>query len=326
MQTFSKEISDALQFRGQCLLPGVGLLRILRSHAEKSYQENKLLPPSHEIVLEPAPRNTSPDISVTGWIAAARGISGEEAGQLWNETVILIKEKLSTGSSVELEGLGLLNIGEEGEIVFAGTHVAYPLYPPHSLDALAASRKPATPLPAEKEPEQELVPDAVIPTGSPETEPAFPGAAKARPKWWIIGSILVLLAVGWFTYKGTMQRKRKARHIATILHESNGPASAQMAFRDSMALEADSMRDSLPQDDSIRYHIVIAEYQNLDKALRQYKKMRDWGHPVELRTLDSVTYKLAYPYTSLPGDTTVNLVNMMKLYGGKAHIEYDLDR
>lgn len=333
MQTFSNDISDTLQLQGQCFLPGIGLLHIVRSPAEKSYQENQLNPPSYEIVLDPSIRGGLPASSIERRIADVHGIPIEEATKRWEETAAEIREKLSTGSSVALEGLGFLNIGEEGNISFVGTHVPSPIYTSLSLASLkemagrAAAPKPTDPETQQPETAQGDVTDNPAswePVDGP-AEDMEPGR-QPKPRWWIIGSIVVLILVGWFTYRGTMQRRKRATNISRILQKQHVPASQRLAVRDSLALKSDSIGNAPAGDDSIHYFIVIATYKNEDRALRQYKKMRNWGHPVELRTTDSLTYKLAFHVTSLPVDTTVNLVNMMKLYGEKTHIEYDLDQ
>lgn len=325
MQTFSTDISDTLQLQGQCFLPGIGLLHIVRSPAEKSYQKNQLTPPSYEIVLDPSVRSAGAAPSIERRMADAHSMTSEEAHEAWKQAADQIREKLSTGSSVELEGLGLLNIGEEGTIAFVGTHIPSPVYDPISLESIkrltgktSASGQAGTSLP-QAQPAME----AAAAAGNEDAFGALASSRQPKPRWWIIGSIVVLLLVGWFTYRGTMQRRKHATHIARIMHKANTADSKDLPRADSLALLSDTLVRTAVSD-SVRYFIVIAEYKDENRALRQYKKMRGWGHPVELRTLDSLTYKLAFPVTSLPADTTVQLVNMMKIYGEKTHIEYDL--
>lgn len=328
MQTFSIDISDTLQLQGQCFLPGIGLLHIVRSPAEKSYQKNQLAPPSYEIVLDPTHRGGKPEISVEQRIADTHGMTLPEAQKAWKATADQIREKLSTGSSVELEGLGLLNIGEEGIISFVGTHIPSPVYDTISLESIkrltGKSAVVTAPAVTDAGTEDKSIEEVHSSEQGEAALPAPESTRQPRPRWWIVGSIVVLILVGWFTYRGTMQRRKHATHIAKILHKADAPESRKLPRTDSLALLADTVGTQVTGNDSIHYFIVIAEYKDENRALRQYKKMRNWGHPVELRTLDSVTYKLALPVTSLPGDTTIQLVNMMKLYGEKTHIEYDL--
>lgn len=333
MQTFSSDISDALQLQGRCFLPGIGLLHIVRSPAERSYQENQLNPPSYEIVLDPSYRGGKGEYSIAGRIAAVHNLPPEEASRKWEEVARLMREKLAAGASVELEGLGLLSLGEEGTISFVGTHVPTPVYKPLSLDALKGlTRKPPlSAVPAASAAMTEI-PEAAAADPAPWNQPETPADMAApgrqpRPRWWIIGSLIILIVVGWFTYRGTMQRKKQASHIAKILDKENTQPARTLSTRDSLALLPDTAGALASRgSDSIRYFIVIAEYTNENKALHQYKKMRNWGHAVELRTNDSVTFKLAYAVTSVPADTTVNLVKMMKIYGEKTHIEYELGK
>lgn len=315
-------------------MPEIGLLRLVRTPAEKSYQENRLGPPGLKIILEASHRPTKADYPIEEQIARSQGIPIDEAREAWTRTAELIREKLSTGSSVSLSGLGILNIGDEGQISFADTHVPTSLYEPLSVESL---KKTAT-----KQPEASKgqLPIAEAPSSdteamSPEAEPVPSWEAireeegrkrpdrQPRSRWWIAGSIVALLLVAWFTYKGTMQRRQRRSKIEHILTKENTPSARDLSDMDSEQLKSDTLSQHPAASDSIHYDIVFASYNNKDRALHQYRKMRNWGHPVVLYTQDSIIYKLAMPFTSLPDDTTVNLVNMMKLYGGKTYIEYN---
>ena len=322
MQTYSQEINDALQQYGHCLLPDIGLLYIIRSPAERSYRDNKLYPPSFHISLDPGTQSGRSSFSIVRQIAHAHSLSPEEAEKAWTETAAAIKKKLSTGSSVELTGLGWLNLNEEGQPSFTEARFT-PIYEPLPTDFIPKPPK-AVAAPAVLPDEQNEDPAEILPAESNLTIPSDEKAWRSiNPRWWIAGSIIALLLVGWFTYKGTIQRREKASALREILNEER--LSRQTATADSLALlSADSAGKHQPaENDSIHYKIIIAVYNNKSRALHQFNKMRNWGHPVVLDTQDSVTYKLAMPFTSIAADTTVNLVNMMKLYGNKVHIEYD---
>jgi hypothetical protein len=320
LQTYAQEISDVLQQYGRCSLPGIGLLYIIQNVAERSYQDNKLYPPSFSIVLDPAPQPEGTTFSIIPQIAFAHAVSPEEAARQWTETAGAIKEKLSTGSSVELAGLGFLNLDEKGRISFAASNQSLSLY-----DVL--------PIENAQRPPQKTAAGASGTAGTVENEaadasPPFPEPTRqrqSRSRWWIAGSIIILLLIGWFTYRGTVQRKRKATVIKHILKKES--ATRSLAATDSLKLQSDSvMQHHDLMTDSIHYKIIFAVYDRKEKALRQFHKMRNWGHPVVLVTKDSATFELAWPFTSLRSDTDVNLIKMKKLYGDRVHIEYDSDK
>lgn len=325
METYSQDISNALQQHGQCVLPNIGLLYIVRNPASRSYQDNKVYPPVSEISLIPLSEqdHTYRYYSIIRQIAFSHSLSEEEAELKWNEAASAIRKKLSTGSSVELPGIGLLNLDNDREITIdAEQSFTSSVYSPVSLDeiksfSLQKSESVTAPTEAIDVPANEQVqpPENILP----------PFHKKKRHRemasWWITGTIMTLLLVGWLTYKGTLKRNKITEAVKNIIARDT---TNQLAKNDSMKLREDTVtQENVIQQDSIRYTIVFAIYNNKEKAMHQYHKIKGWGHPVVLLTKDSSTYELGRPFTTLPSDTTVSLVSMMKLYGDKVHIEYD---
>ncbi|TAN19441.1 MAG: hypothetical protein EPN37_03330 [Chitinophagaceae bacterium] len=325
METYSQDISNALQQHGQCVLPNIGLLYIVRNPASRSYQDNKIYPPASEISLIPLSEqdHTYRYYSIIRQIAFSHSLSEEEAELKWNEAASAIRKKLSTGSSVELPGIGLLNLDNDREITLdAEQSFTSSIYQPVSLDeiksfSLQKSESVTAPAETIDAPVNEQVqpPENILP----------PLQKKKRHRemasWWITGTIMTLLLVGWLTYKGTLKRNKITEAVKNIIARDT---TNQTAKKDSMKLKEDTVaQENVIQRDSIHYTIVFAIYNNKEKAMHQYHKIKGWGHPVVLLTKDSSTYELGRPFTTLPPDTTVSLVSMMKLYGDKVHIEYD---
>lgn len=314
MQTYAQDISDALQLYGHCLLPGLGLLTLERRPAERSYPHHQLSPPSFSLQWQPLPVPKHPYYSIVQQIAYTYVLKADEAAAAWESTEAEIRQKLSSGSSVTLEGLGLLNLNEDRKVIFVPWDPSFSLYP-----ALEVNRENT---PAKKEPPSEpMVSEASSAPELLEHSPPLAESRQARSRWWVIGSIIALLAVGWFTYRGTLQRRKAASNFNEIVAKDSppqGPAedTAMIAGRAGTAGLATGTPDSL------HYVIVFANYDNADRARRQFHRMRNWGHPVILLTRDSIHYGLGLSFTSMPADTTVNLVKVMKLYGPHAHIVY----
>ena len=121
METYATEINEALQKYGRCLLPGIGLLEVIYHPAERSFRDNTLQPPTFELILSHDYNQKDKTSSVIGELALSHSFTEEEATHNWENTRDAIKEKLSTGSSVPLEGLGWFNLDEEGHITFASS-------------------------------------------------------------------------------------------------------------------------------------------------------------------------------------------------------------
>jgi hypothetical protein len=316
LETYAAEISETLQKYGSCLLPGIGRLELVRLPAERSFQDNMLHPPAFTIVLT-APSAGDPQPSVIDQIALSKATAREQAEKEWQKTLQNIREKLSTGSSVPLEGLGWLNLGENGGISFVASFPSALFYPSVPL---RPHHEPGQSLPEAQQPAEALESFSDTPGIKDTARESLDLKAQSRARWWIAGSIAILLLIGWFTYVGTKVRERKKDTLSEILNQKPADQGEKL---DSMKQSIDSMRAAHKlANDSVRYKIIIASYDSKEKAEHQYRKLRGWGHPVELLTKDS-SYELAWPFNSLPGDTTVNMVKMMNLYGKNIHIEYD---
>lgn len=322
MKSYLDQINEALQKHGHCFLPGLGLLHVIHKPASQNFQENKLYPPSQQIVLGTQQKNDEKFFSIEQQLMFSHQLSAEEAKKEWEKIRDQIKEKLSTGSSIALSNLGYLNLDEERRIQFIQDKDPLTFYDPVPIDlpekrAEGARSEPAAAAGSEASippPEPQPFPDNLDAFQKPEAEKK----SRMGPSWWIAGSIIALLIVAWFIYKGTMQRKGKK--IALEQHIDSAATPATTPVIDSLKQVSDSIDLA---HDSISYLIVIAIFHNKNKAKHQYEKMRGWGHPVVLKNKDSNTYEMAMPFTSLPGDTTANLEQMKITYGSHAYIEYD---
>jgi hypothetical protein len=316
-------MNDALQQYGHCLLPDVGLLFIIRNPSSRSYQDNKIHPPVYEISLIPLSGKDDKFYSIIQQIAFSHSLPEEEAALKWSEAASAIREKLSTGSSVELPGIGLLNLDNDRRITLDEERSPISVYGPVSLDEIKSFSIPKAESTTEASPSK----DSPQMEEQPEKDisPTIHKRNKRRREmasWWIAATIIALLVVGWLTYKGTIKRNEKVAVIKSIIAKDT---TKYLAKSDSLNLSKDSVlqENSMRRPDSIHYTIIFGVYDNKEKAMHQYHKMKDWGHPVVLLAKGVSTYELGMPFITLPSDTTVSLVSMMKLYGDKVHIEYD---
>lgn len=322
MKDHLNQINEALQRHGHCFLPGIGLLYIVHKPAQQDFQENKLYSPLQQIALDTQQKNGEKFFSIEQQLMLSNGLSEEEAKKRWEELRDQIREKLSTGSSVALEKLGYLNLDEERRIQFVQDNDPLIFYEPVSIAPL---KKPVLETKAgspdiEEKASQEIAQQAeVVSPPLPVSEKSNAGGKlKIGPSWWIAVSIVALLIVGWFIYKGTIQRKGEKLALKQKLDSS--AVTAVTPTIDSLKQVSDSIDKA---NDSISYLIVIAVYKNKDKAEHQYKRMKGWGHPVVLKRKDSNTYEMALSFSSLPFDTATNLERMKRTYGSKAFIEYN---
>lgn len=72
---------------------------------------------------------------------------------------------------------------------------------------------------------------------------------------------------------------------------------------------------------TIHYEVVF-EHLERERAFRRYSQLRSWGHPVIMRTSDSVHFTLSIPFTTPPGDTAAMKDSIRILYGHPTTIRY----
>lgn len=78
----------------------------------------------------------------------------------------------------------------------------------------------------------------------------------------------------------------------------------------------------VPSNNGYSFKVVIKNYPSLLLAQKSYNRLSSYGHKLILYTADSVTYKVAMPFTRSLADTAYAKDSVRtKLFGGKPYIE-----
>jgi len=74
--------------------------------------------------------------------------------------------------------------------------------------------------------------------------------------------------------------------------------------------------------DSFTFKVVLKNYPNFEAANKSFLKLTSYGHKLKLYTRDSITYKIAMPFTKPLSDTAYLRDSIrQKLFGGNPYIE-----
>lgn len=138
--------------------------------------------------------------------------------------------------------------------------------------------------------------------------------------------LVLLVAAGWITWKYIFEK-----HNSTTVNTNTGiipvqdttQQTAKQADSLQMVQKADSLKNiSKNLADTFTFKVVTFESTDSAIARRRMEKWINMGRKIILYTDDSVTYKIAHPFTLPLSDTTRILDSLNNYYyRGKAHIE-----
>ncbi|MEP7164125.1 MAG: hypothetical protein ABI741_05490 [Ferruginibacter sp.] len=210
---------------------------------------------------------------------------------------ILAKQFLNIGKPFPIEGLGVLQKTQAGDYEFIqGNSINA------KLDAAPALLK-------EKSEEE-------ISFSTPPRE-------VAGKKWiWILLLFLVTATAATVYYflkkdnKDTQTEKPVMVITDTIVKPKDTTARSTVVVPDTTAAVS-----TVPTNDGYTFKIVIREFTNKDAAEKFFSKYTNWGYKFLLYTKDSVTYKIAIPFTRPLSDTLNTKDSLQRFYNVKTYVE-----
>ena len=99
-----------------CVLPGIGVLKLIHRGASTDAANHILLPPNEEIIFTAEDHSTSP--ALVKYIADKKQIDKSEAENLLDNFCREWKEKIEAGEKLNFEVLGSIMENENGKIIF----------------------------------------------------------------------------------------------------------------------------------------------------------------------------------------------------------------
>ena len=205
--------------------------------------------------------------------------------------LMLGRQFLNIGKPFTVEGLGTLDKAQTGELVFIPGQFITP-----RIEAPKALKE------NENEEKSGLFPDYDSEVNS-----------GGRRTFWIIFAIILLGAAAWaayyFFYKKTDQE---------VINETQ-PIHTNS---DSLAIKKDTVTTHAPANDGYTFKVVFKVTKDKEDALKTLSKYKEYGHKVIMYSNDSITYKVAEPFTLPLSDTSHIRDSLNKYYYlGKAYVE-----
>ncbi len=209
---------------------------------------------------------------------------------------ILAKQFLNIGKPFPIEGLGVLQKTQAGDYEFIQGHTINA-----KLDAAPALLK-------EKRDEE-------ISFSTPPRE-------QPGKKWvWLLLLFLIvaILATLYYFLKND-NKDKQAEQIITTKDTITKPKDT--VIRSTVVIPDTTVAPMItPKKDGYTFKVVIKEFRNKDAAEKFYTKFTNWGYKFVLYTTDSVTYKIAVPFTRPLSDTLRVNDSLRVFYNARTYVE-----
>ncbi|RYY50387.1 MAG: hypothetical protein EOO06_04005 [Chitinophagaceae bacterium] len=210
---------------------------------------------------------------------------------------ILTRQFLNIGKPLPIEGLGILQKNQQGNVDF--------------IQGATINTKTEAPHTVVKEKSQD------------EISFASPAKKTASRSGWMVGILIVfLLCVGAAVYYFmTREKEVPVSEQPVVMTDSSGASdSIPPAVIDSM-LRKDSATAATKPADGSSFKIVIKEFNNRAAAQKAFDKFTTYGHKLQIIATDSTKFKMAMPFTSPISDTLRAKDSLRRFFGGNPYVE-----
>ncbi len=280
----SKEIS----------LQGIGRFFLSQDFVLPLDTEKEIVMPENAIGFEYNIKATEDEGLITYIVQNTKKIRPLASADL-DSFLTLGKQFLNIGKPFKIEGIGTLEKKQTGEYQFT--------------QGVFANTKAETVIASNIKEKADV--DISFASVAKET--------KSPKKAFILLSVIAILALlGW----GVFYLVTKQAPSNPILVEA--PVSTP-TIKDSIPNKKDSVTANpniTVAKDSFTFKVVLKNYPTFEAANKSFLKLTSYGHKLKLYTKDSITYKVAMPFTKPLSDTAYIRDSIrQKLFGGNPYIE-----
>jgi hypothetical protein len=281
-------------------LQGIGTFKLEAALPDSADPEKPIFIPADAISFHYDPKVTEDDELVNFLVQHTKKIKPLASSDL-DSFLSLGRQFLNIGKPFILQNIGTLEKLNSGELAFTG----------------------GQPVAQRMEPQRAKIEDE----GAEEHEENMFNdyqrerkSSGGKQTFFVVLSAVVLLLVIWAAWHYLSTDSAKEPDTT----ESVMPVSDSSGIKDSMAISS-PISDTIGNQnstDSSTFKVVVNEYSNLQSASTRFSNLKKYNRNVIMYTNDSVTYKIAEPFTLPLSDTTRILDSLGRYYGkNKAHIE-----
>ena len=209
---------------------------------------------------------------------------------------ILAKQFLNIGKPFPIEGLGVLQKTQAGEYEFI------------QGNSINAKLEAAPALLKEKSEEE-------ISFSTPPREPAG--------KKWIWLLLLMLVAATAATLYYFLKKDNKDKLPEQVVTTTVSTAKRKDTTAKSTTIVPDTTKAAVLKNNGYTFRIVIKQYSSKEVAEKVFEKYTTYGHKLQLYSKDSVTYKIAMPFTRPLSDTLRAKDSLRLFFDTRTYVEKD---
>jgi len=283
-------------------LQGIGTFTLSPDFVLPPDNDKEIVLPENAVSFEFNPKATEDDALIDYIVQQTRKIKPLASADL-ESYLMLASQFLNIGKPLKIEGIGMLEKRQNGQYFFSqgefiNTKVeeAEVKLKEKTQDDISFANESTTPVNSKK-----------ILT--------------------VIGSIVALGLIVWAAWY-FLNRKKTADTVTENTTEQTTvpPVAVDTTKKDTSALlqqnPGSNNMIAAPVNSGYTFKVVIKNYPALAIAQKAYDRLSSYGHKLLLYTTDSVTYKVAMPFTRPLTDTTYAKDSVRaRLFGGNPYIE-----
>jgi hypothetical protein len=291
----------------QVTLQGIGTFTLSPDFIVPADTDKDIILPENAVSFQFNPRATEDEALIDYIVQQTRKIKPLASADL-ESYLMLASQFLNIGKPMKIEGIGMLEKSQTGEYYFSPGEFVNTKVEDATVQLKEKSREDIS---------------------FANEAPSSPANGKKIVS--ILAVIIVLGAIGfaaWYFLKKknntepvAQQSTEQNTAIVPVPDTTKKDSSAMISKRpDSIAIQQPIA--NTPVDGTYSFKIVFKETNNKAAAIDKMNTMKLRGHKVIMYTADSVTYKLAEPFT-LPLSDTAKIKDSLNkyYYVGKAKVE-----
>lgn len=219
--------------------------------------------------------------------------------------IVLGSQFLNIGKPFKIEGVGVLEKNQLGDYIFT------------QYGQVLNTKAEEAPVQKKEKAEERI-------SFASEEKPKSIDGKKITA---LLAALIVLGGIGWALWYFVFNKKETDSAANNITVPANTPAAADTAKKDTAALQPAVQKTDInipvtANNAAYSFKVVIKNYPSLAIAQKRFDILTSYGHKLIMYTTDSVTYKVAMPFSLPLSDTTYVKDSVRKaLFGGNPYIE-----